>query len=188
MKKINTLVLMSWLTVIVAASVLLSQKALAVPQIVWERRFPSSQIGSNWVANDAFTFSSPIPVQANGGAVDIVLGSSSTYFSGGSPNGLTPSNALLIDGDTGNLIRRFNIPANSVSVADVDKDGSPDIFFGAGGSQVECQGDGGLFSYATWGALRFFPQHFSDASQYVGPNGNRATPLASPGFTPAPTA
>ena len=141
--------------------------AVAAPQLVWSKDF----------INSPFTFSSPIPVQSNnGGVMDVIIGGT-TPFSGG---GFAPSNARIFDGANGDTVHTFEVPANSFSVADVDNDGSNDVFIGAGGSQIECQGDGALFSFSAWGGLRFTPKHFSDASQYEGPKCDNASIFSSP--------
>jgi hypothetical protein len=140
--------------------------AHAAASIVWQKEFP----------NSPFTFASPNLVRANGGAMDIIAGSSAPYSGGG----YTPSTSRIYDGDTGNILQTFDVGANSFSVADVDKDGNDDIFIGAGGSQIECQGNGGLYSYSVWGALRFTPKHFDDAAGYTGAQCSNPSIFSSP--------
>ncbi len=153
---------------ILASTSLLAGVTEAAPQQVWSKEFPSNP----------FTFSSPISVQANGGATDVVLGSAKTYTGPG--GGLTPSDARIFDGLNGNTLRTLSAPTNSVSVADVDGDSSDDIFLGAGGSQIECQGDGALYSFSAWGALRFLPRQLPDNAPFEGAQCSKPSVFASP--------
>ncbi len=125
----------------------------ATPTMVWSKDF----------ANSPFTFSSPMPLDT-AGADNIIIGGTSPYGNGQ----FRPSNARVLNGVDGSIVRTLDVPANSFAVADVDGDNSEDIFIGAGGSQIECQGDGGLFSFSSWGGVRFTPKHFSDKAQYIG--------------------
>src|SRR5690606_2847551 len=79
----------------------------AVPALVWSKEF----------TNSPFTFSSPIPLQANGGATDIIIGGTAPF-----EDTFAPSNARVFDGSNGSIIRTLDVPANSFSVADVDGD------------------------------------------------------------------
>ena len=150
---------------LMGAILLYPVKTWAAPTLVWSKEFP----------NNPFTYSSPIPVQSNGGTTDIVLGSAVPYGSS-----LTPSDARIFNGDNGATLKTLSAPTNSASVADVDQDGNDDIFLGAGGSEIECQGDGGLYSFAAWGAQRFPPRILPDDAPYEGSQCGRPSVFASP--------
>lgn len=109
--------------------------ALSSPTLVWSRQIPAQIIES-----------SPMPVQVNGGDVDILLGArdGKLYVMNGSDG----SNAGGWPQQTSNPI-----DATAAS-ADTDGDGQPEIFAGVGYADIECSG-GGLYSYDHNGVLRF---------------------------------
>jgi len=154
------------LSVIFGVAVLSSPSANAAPpQLVWTKEF----------TNSPFTFSSPLPVKQADGTINIVVGGTTPYRSS-----YTPSNVRLFKASDGSIIKTLDIPANSFSIADVDGDNSDDVYIGAGGSLIECQGDGGLYSISAWGGIRFSPKHYSDASQYVGAHCTNPSIFSSP--------
>jgi hypothetical protein len=121
--------------------------ALAAPSLKWSREIPAQIIES-----------SPMPVQVNSGAQDVVFGAR---------NG----KAYVLNGEdgtdsTGWPVQTSNPIDSTASSADTNGDGKPEIFIGSGFADIECSG-GALYSFEEWGGIRF-AKDLPDNAPYEG--------------------